>query len=625
MADEKKSAFSDRMSELDDFWNIDELVPRKKKIVNKAQTHEAVEIVSDVSSRPSQGNGRLTLSSADYSGPRSDAEIEPPLIHEVSADDYATEPVGKIHYVPPHEPKEEKTEEPILQYEPSGFLLHRVRVYKWKTNYHYFGSFAEEARRYDAMRPEYEAALEPFFSFFPQYSQLGRRQRAFYLWWREQVRAGVYPKTNYSYITLYIFELINLPHDQISAISARDTIALLWRHYHREFPQLDGHIAEWLCDFCLIHAISAPELLTASELCELSRAALLQEFYLDPVSSRGEPADMARFFMSFCCSYDYKKSKFASGEHRELFDKMIPWALGAVLPLIMGGKDTQKPLVTMQDSEVTRDTYAGALCAFDNKHRVTVSYTSFSRSHELRFLIGDIVRHIENRLRAWIGVRSKLTVMSLPTDLRDAVDAFLTPHSPSKSLLVARKTEIPDYEKQYDLPHKPLSIKGADSIEKESWETTRRLTEAFGEGDRSSPDAECDIAPLNVESEPIEKGSAAVAEQLSEPPAELFQEAHDTPSIAPSAELSEYRKFLILLGDKVEFLRAALSEDISAEREYARNHGSLADAVADEINTLAADSFIMDVILEETAGGYRVIDDYRDTVEEMLKGDNKNE
>ena len=32
-------------SELDDFWNIDELVPRKKKAVTKAQTHEAVEIV----------------------------------------------------------------------------------------------------------------------------------------------------------------------------------------------------------------------------------------------------------------------------------------------------------------------------------------------------------------------------------------------------------------------------------------------------------------------------------------------------------------------------------------------------------------------------------------------------
>ena len=94
MADEKKNAFSDRMSELDDFWNIDELVPRKKKAVTKAQTHEAVEIVSDISSRPSQENRRLTVTSADFSKPRSDRDIEPPLIHEVSADDYATEPIG---------------------------------------------------------------------------------------------------------------------------------------------------------------------------------------------------------------------------------------------------------------------------------------------------------------------------------------------------------------------------------------------------------------------------------------------------------------------------------------------------------------------------------------------------
>jgi hypothetical protein len=49
---------------------------------------------------------------------------------------------------------------------------------------------------------------------------------------------------------------------------------------------------------------------------------------------------------------------------------------------------------------------------------------------------------------------------------------------------------------------------------------------------------------------------------------------------------------------------------------FCRNAGKMIDAVADEINGIAADVF-GDVILEEDDGGYVIIDDYREQLRSL--------
>ena len=65
------------------------------------------------------------------------------------------------------------------------------------------------------------------------------------------------------------------------------------------------------------------------------------------------------------------------------------------------------------------------------------------------------------------------------------------------------------------------------------------------------------------------------------------------------------------LADYLSFIRAAAACDAGAQMAFCRAAGKMLDAVADEINGIAADVF-GDVILEEDGNGYAIIEDYKE-------------
>ena len=583
----------------DDFWNVEDLLPQRspRRPAPPRPTPEAVELDLTLSPQNTPSESRSIASAV------------------------AAVPLTVTRESAPPDPGREE-DKPLLEYIPGGALLHRVRVYGWQANYHYFDQFADDAVRYAAMKPPAEARRETFFSYFPQYIQMGRRATAWYLYWREGVRRGVYADTDYAYILLYLFELMNLPADEpATARRYRDLMANVWMAYRRSYPQLDHYMCEWLCDYCLIHALPAPVDLLASALDDIIMGSRLKEFYLSsavrvPEEGGTDTAlETARILMRHCCQYDYHKSKFASGEHKELFDSIIPAALASTLPLLLG-EGERKPVITMLDSTLTRDAYTGALCSYRNKRRIEVAYTSFSRSHELRFLMGDMVKHVENRLRGWIGVRSKLSVMALPIPLRDALDAYLAPLAPAKTAVPVKKREAerPAYEALYDLPSKPISTEEAAAIEADSWETTRILVEAFEEGETSreavSPSldlgtGETDGSASDTAAPVLPDGDGLWAGGMSS------SSASETDG-SGAFQLAPYR----------DFLAAALDADIAALKRAAAALGKMPDAVADAINALTADGELGDIILEDDGmGGYVVLEDYRDFVMEALSAE----
>ncbi len=553
-----------RNRELDDFWDVERLLPEKS--VRRPAPRP----------RPTPTAVEVELAPRGASAP-SPAQVSPSAL-------------SATHYVPPHTADE--ADEPACdEYEPRTPLLHRVRVIAWRSNYRYFDQFSEDAGRIAAMQPPDEARREPFFSYFPQYAQMNRRQLDWYLVWRDHVRHGNYPNTDYAYVLLYMFELMNLPvEDAAQAVGRRDLMARTWIAYRGVHRQLDHYMCEWLCDYCLVHHLPAPYAILAPALDDIVEVSRLKEFYLTAAMNGEGALGTARLLLTHCCQYDYRKSKFAAGEHRELFDSTIPAAVSAMIPLLLG-EEGRKPAITMLPSTTTRDAFMGALCSYRNKRKIEVTYTSFSRSHELRFLMGDMVKHIENRLRSWIGVRSRLSTMSLPIELRDALDAYLAPLAPARGgMSASHKNEPrPAYEALYDLPKGELSLGGADAIEAASWETTRILTEAFGseEGTVTCTAPVADSTPT-PEPEPVTV------------PAPVTK-----PHKSPLADA---------LGELVEFVGLALAGDGAGQRSFAARIRKMPDAIADAINTITAEVEIYDMILEEDGGVYRVIEDYRDQV-----------
>ena len=260
---------------------------------------------------------------------------------------------------------------------------------------------------------------------------------------------------------------------------------------------------------------------------------------------------------------------------------MIPGVLAEVLRRT-SDEDRLFSAVGMQDSRLLRDAYTGALCSYRFKRKIEVEYASFSRSHELRFLVTDVVKYTENALRAHLGVRSRLTVQALPPQVRECVDEILLSLLPARQTPSRKVEERPAYERLYDLESNELSLTEALEIEKASWETTERLMGAFAEEEELAPPSE--------------------PEPLALPPDEPPLEEDWMEGLAP------YRTFL----------SACLTGDPAAAATAASAQGMLVDLVADRINELAADGF-GDVLLEEEMGGYAVIEDYRPLVSEWLQ------
>lgn len=564
--DEKKNQRSDYKDELDQFWDIDSLIPNRR-LIPKSQRTDTVEISESAAhSRESASTARSIPIP-----PRHEGET---VVHSVShiAEDHA------IHgYVGREDPLRNQPQ-PEYEYAPASALLHRVQVFRWKGSYQYYEEFLKTAEKLLDIKG-IPCEYVKFFSYVPQYSQMTRSQLGWYLWFRECVKRGLAPNTDYSYILLLVYEIINLS-DRIPPTEGQKLLFHLWKSYRATYPQLDNYLAEWICDYSLIHRLPPPAVEDRSQLASMMKHCTLKEFYVEGDSTEG----YVQALLIFCANYDYRKSKFYTEETSALFESAMKTVMSAVVEgLSRDGKLFSA--TDMEDSLLTRDAYTGALCSYRRKRKLKISYCSFSRSHELRFLITDVLKYTENKLRAHLGIRSRLTVYALPDRVRALIEESMVGLLPRKAAVKQEKTEeIPSYEKLYDLPVQPLDPSRAAEIERLSWDTTKRLVEAFEE----APAAELPIT-----------------EPMPTTPSPLASLQTDDGGL--SEKLRPY----------AAFLRAVDQEDCAEQRRVASQMNKLPDAIADEINEIAAEE-LGDILLESDGGEYCLIEDYRDALEDLL-------
>lgn len=541
-----------RKDELDAFWDIDGLMPAKRPAVQrKPGATDAVEIEVP-SKKPREDNSQVKLS---YKAP------------------------VKRTATPEAQPA------PEAVYEMQGGLVHRVSVFPWKSGYTYYEKFCRDGEYLRKIKGK-EAPHVGFFSYMPQYGQMTKQQLAYYLWWRENIRRdGVYLPADYSYILLNMYELINLPEDHPEKV--RDALCALWVAYHKDVPRLDRYFAEWICDYCLLHGLRAPVEQLSAIREDVLAAATLKEFYLDCGDQAGEAEAYAKALLNYCCQYDYRKSKFAQGESKALYDCMIPGVLVYLLEKNGAGAAALRGKGDVQQSVMVRDSYVAALCSHRVKKRIEVRYCSISRSHELRFAVTDMVKYTENRIRAHIGVKSRLSVSTLSDAIKREMDEYLDGIVPR--IKSQAQVQEEQYEKLYDLPAAPLDLSHSAEIEQASWETTKKLIEAFEDTD----------APA----QPV------FAEEGLAPPAKPTATVEE---VAPQNDLSS------ALAAYLPFIEAVAAEDASAQMQICRTMGKMVDAVADEINEIAAEVF-GDVILEDCGDGYTIIEDYREQLDSLWR------
>ena len=500
-------------------------------------------------------------------------------------------------FIPPHSDSAFKKKHVIFEYEPQNPFIKKVRLLGESEKATVFPTDNLFMRERSALldRNAAETPFVPFYSYSPRYSQLTKPQLRYYLWWRENVRNGIFIATEASYLMLYAYELAATDADEDVTASLKSLCDIITNYSSKEINfTVRMMIRDIICDYCLIHKISPP-----SDLLSKIEPQLINRSFLPEVFAHN--ACGMDLSMSL---YDYKKSKFYT-DNKVVFDSAIPDAVRAVL-------DNENAFNAM--TSFTKGIYGAVtserhpfnrMVNIVNKN-VTLEVTYFEISN-LRPAITDMTRYCENKLREHLGIKNKIAIMSVNPAAKAIIDDFFEQRYPPRPTIDRRRRdariedEVHEYDKLYDIPKAEISPERALEIERESWDTTKILTEAFIE----------DTVDTDVEQDNV---SQPTLEKATEPTISICASSSVPTSVNNTiAKETVYSKFSARIGEGAKLIELCLQNANSTDqRRLASSIGISLDELADNINEAALD-IVGDIVLESDDGvSYSIIEDYRD-------------
>lgn len=289
----------------------------------------------------------------------------------------------------------------------------------------YYGAsstkFFRDMKKYADLVEE-EAEFVPFMQYYPTYESMDCRQRAWYFYWRTQVRKGEYLDTDLSYIFVHIYELLS-GCGWKQASDGYSQLMSLWMSYRERFPKLDCYLLEWLFDFAKLYQLdfTVPEISNM----QLPTETVIRDFLLDQHSNE-KPLKLPFSLICSLCDYSIIGSKFYKDGHQQLMQEAIPRVVALADAVLLKEKG-QGILVIYGPNRPKRQShnlFQGAICPEANK-RISLSVKAYSASTRLRSYIYQLVRYSENVLRSLYSYRGRLRGVELETELSGLVESFL--------------------------------------------------------------------------------------------------------------------------------------------------------------------------------------------------------
>ena len=291
-----------------------------------------------------------------------------------------------------------------------------------------------------------------------------------------------------------------------------------------------------------------------------------------------------------------KRGRYAGGEYAETYRRHMLGSMGELLDFMLRrgyiGSSGKTEMLS-------RSAFPSSLCTHAVKCRLEIEYTSLSADAELRREITAAVRYAENKLRALIGIKSRLAVKGLSPRFSELLDGYFD--SLIRKERARREREsLPEYEKLYDAPREALSFSGADEIERLSWQTTLRLVE------------DTDLAPEPLPKESVRGTDSAIPDTDRKSP------YADTALIEVNGEKSHPCVKNEAESEGENAARYGLSDaDVSLIREALFGSAISDFAAMERINEAFCDGF-GDVILEPDGDAYIIIEDYKEELSEWI-------
>ena len=545
---------TDKRDDFDDFWDLSKLVPKKKPNLSPFSTATPV--------------SEVTVAAMEDTGSVSSVSSEERKL-DFSAYKTASE-----------DKKSERSYSPA-----SSRLIKRVTIKPSHDRFDFYDTFRKAALIYF----DYKCAkceFVPFYSYKPQYSQMTTDQKKYYFFWRDELRRKRFLKTDYSYVYLYAYEILNLP-EKIGKEEGLRLLLEVWRAYRDELPRLDINFSAWVQDYCLIYELECPFEQIKDFLFDVINVSVFKEFYLSDIEKGGNASSAMLAYLS---DYDWRRGKYAGGDNAQIYRTHVESAMQRVFALIL----SDETVTNGEISKITRTAFPGSLCTHTVKCILEIEYSSISSSPELRKNVTSALKYVENKLRAILGVKSRLAIKELPDSFRRVIDKYFE-NEFARMKKERERAAMPEYEKLYDAPESAVSFEDAVEIEKASWKMTARLVEGTEDYEQGILEEHQSRREELTEEKPVNE-----VENITESDAQLCD----------SYGLDH---------TEIEFLLAVSRSDTGKALQIANESKRMPEALAERVNEAFADNF-GDVVLEESdSGRYKVIDDYTEEISEWLQ------
>lgn len=337
--------------------------------------------------------------------------------------------------------------------------------------------FLEEMRKYVGIVGN-EAPFVPFMKYWPTYDSMDKRQRAWYFYWRTEVRSGKYPGTDLSYIFVHVYELLNgygweNPQDGFAQLIS------LWMSYRERFPELDHYLYAWSFDFAQLHNLDfiipdCPDLKSPHE-------SVILDLMIDKYKEK-RPLKLPFTLIDTLCDYSLVGSRFYKDGNQILMNEAIPRVIALADAALF--KKNGKGILELYGPNRTRKQshylFRSAVTPNANK-RIELSVKAYTSSQKLRNYINDLVRYAENVLRSMYGYRGRLRGVNLDAEMATLIEGFLqkeySPKGKEKSAL-NKKVEVKlDFANIEDLRIQSDAVRDALEVVDEPVEQQDPLTD----------------------------------------------------------------------------------------------------------------------------------------------------
>ena len=438
------------MTDKDDFWNIDRILPKNKTQVSKPSAVDTVAV--STSSRAHESGVDVKALFNSVNAQKGINSVEDSIIKERDYSHFDGSRVISYAYVGKY----------------SNLMTYDNRIRS-----HALATFMS--------KPTDNARFVDYFSYNPSFTELSGTQLDWYLRWREDVRCGIYTKTSISYVLLYVCEIINLP-DKIPAQDGIEQLIAVWENCAEPNARYDRLISDIILEYCIVHDLVIPYTRIGGIVTRLLNpmSTVLGSLYLfDYLLAEGRElsVDELRFLFEKSLGYSYSASKHYSTNDKlhALLDTYFYKVLNAFIKAdpscindIFARHEARTSAV-----KIIRPTFLLVNASPEVKKNIVFEYYSFEKTDTELLYLHNIAKQIENRFRSECGIRARLTVSVISDSSKAILDSIF------KKLFKNISTEELAVSRAFVRKTVDIDISNAERIEESSWETTKMLVEGI--------------------------------------------------------------------------------------------------------------------------------------------------